>query len=107
MTGTHRYPKESRTMRRPHSPRGLRTWQRGTMLAGVAVVALAVGELAGGAAGKPSMQVLPRTTGLQYRQTVEVKAKNLPRGSGTIALTICGLNNKAGQRIPQPTADDC
>jgi hypothetical protein len=85
-----------------------RIWRRGAVLtAGLAVAGLAVGGMAFGAGAKPSMQVLPSATGLKYSQTVEVKAKNLPKGSGTIALTICGLSNKAGKTIPSPTADDC
>ena len=53
------------------------------------------------------MQVLPSPIGVKYSQTVEVKAQNLPKGSGSIAVTICGLNNAAGQKIATPTADDC
>jgi hypothetical protein len=85
-------------------------YRRVAVLGGVAVVALAglaVGGIAFGAAAKPSMQVLPSPNGLKYSQTVEVKAKNLPKGSGTIALTICGLNNAKGAAIASPTADDC
>ena len=63
--------------------------------------------MAFGASGKPSMQVLPSPKGLKYSQTVHVKAKNLPKGSGTIALTICGLNNAKGAKIAKVTADDC
>src|SRR6476660_23824 len=74
---------------------------------GLAVAGLAAGGIALGAAAKPSMQVLPSPNGLKYSQTVEVKAQNLPKGSGTIALTICGLNNAAGKKIASPTADDC
>ena len=53
------------------------------------------------------MQVLPSPIGVKYSGTVEVKAQNLPKGSGSTALTICGLNNAAGQKIATPTADDC
>ena len=87
--------------------RSKRIRRRGAVLTGLAVAALAVGGMAFGAAAKPKMQVLPRPTGLKYSQTVEVKAQNLPKGSGTIALTICGLNNAAGAKIASPTADDC
>jgi hypothetical protein len=55
---------------------------------------------------KPWMEVLPRATGLKYRQTVEVRGHNLPKGSGTVAATICGLENAQGKRI-KTTADDC
>ena len=79
----------------------------GLVMTGLAVAALAVGGMAFGASGKPSMQVLPSPKGLKYSQTVEVKAKNLPKGSGTIALTICGLNNAKGAKIAKVTADDC
>ena len=85
-----------------------RIWRRGALLvAGLAVVGLAVGGMAFGAAAKPKMQVLPSPYGLKYSQTVRVKAQNLPKGSGTIALTICGLNTAQGSRIASPTADDC
>lgn len=90
-----------------HGWRATRTSRRAAMLTGLALVGLAVSGLAIGATGSPSMQVYPSPTGLKYSQTVEVKAKNLPKGSGTIALTICGLNNAAGQKIATPTADDC
>jgi len=84
-----------------------RVWRRATLFTGLALAGLAVGGMALGAAGKPKMQVLPSPYGLKYSQTVRVKAQNLPKGSGTIALTICGLNNNAGAKIPKPTADDC
>jgi hypothetical protein len=88
--------------------RNLRGWQAGVMLSGVAVTGLALGGVALGAAGgSPSMQVLPSATGVKYSQTVEVKAQNLPKGSGSTAVTICGLSNAAGEKIPTPTADDC
>ena len=82
-------------------------WRRGAVLAGLAAAGLAVGGIAFGAAAKPKMQVLPSPYGLKYSQTVRVKAQNLPKGSGTIALTICGLNTAQGSRIANPTADDC
>jgi hypothetical protein len=88
-----------------------RIQRRGAVIVGLAVAGavagLALGGMAFGASGKPSMQVLPSPKGLKYSQTVEVKAKNLPKGSGTIALTICGLNNAKGAKIPKVTADDC
>ena len=84
-----------------------RIWRRGTLFTGLALAGLAVGGMAFGAAAKPKMQVLPSPYGLKYSQTVRVKAQNLPKGSGTIALTICGLNNAKGAKIPSPTADDC
>jgi hypothetical protein len=81
---------------------------------GAAIVGpvFAIGLIAGGAAlgagnPKPSMEVLPRTTGLKYSQTVTIKAHHLPKGSGTVAATICGLENGAGKKIASPTADDC
>jgi hypothetical protein len=77
------------------------------VLVGLAAAGLAVGGMAFGAAAKPKMQVLPSPYGLKYSQTVRVKAQNLPKGSGTIALTICGLNTAQGTRIASPTADDC
>jgi hypothetical protein len=85
---------------------------RGAINAGLALIVVSMVGLvaligAVGAAGKPKMQVLPSPIGVKYRQTVEVKAQNLPKGSGTIALTICGLNNAAGKKIASPTADDC
>ena len=88
--------------------RSLRPWQHGAILGGLAVAGLSVGSMALGAAGAaPTMQVLPSPTGVKYGQTVEVKAQNLPKGSGTIAVTTCGLDNAAGQKIASPGADDC
>ena len=88
--------------------RSKRIRRRATLFAGLAVAAgLAVGGMAFGAAAKPKMQVLPSPYGLKYSQTVRVKAQNLPKGSGTIVLTICGLNNAKGAKIASPTADDC
>ena len=69
---------------------------------------MAVGGVGLGAAGGgPTMQVLPSPIGVKYSQTVEVKAQNLPKGSGSIAVTICGLNDASGKTIASPTADDC
>ena len=107
MTSDSSYPEEGSIMQRIHGSRGLRTWQRATMLGGMAVVGLSLAGLAVGAAASPKMEVLPSPIGVKYGGTVEVKAQNLPKGSGTIALTICGLNNAAGQKIASPTADDC
>ncbi|MDQ1511415.1 MAG: hypothetical protein QOG50_3259, partial [Actinomycetota bacterium] len=81
--------------------------RRATLFTGLALAGLAVGGIAFGAGGKPKMQVLPSPYGLKYSQTVRVKAQNLPKGSGTIALTICGLNTAKGAKIASPTADDC
>jgi hypothetical protein len=53
------------------------------------------------------MQVLPKPTGLKYSQTVEIKGHHLPKGSGSVAATICGLNQASGKAIAKPTADDC
>lgn len=77
----------------------------GTMaLAGVVGLAsIAAGEPGN---GTPEIQVLP-STGLDYRQTVQVKGDDLPEGSGLIAATICGFTDAAGNQITAPTADDC
>lgn len=87
--------------------RELRMWQRGSIVGGLALIGLSLSGLALGAAGSPKMQVLPHSTDLKYKQIVEVKAQNLPKGSGTIALTICGLNDASGKKIAKVTADDC
>jgi hypothetical protein len=84
-----------------------RIQRRGAVIVALAVAGLVLGAMALGAAGKPSMQVLPSPKGLKYSQTVRVKAQNLPKGSGTIALTICGLTNARGAKIANVTADDC
>ncbi len=73
-------------------------------------LAIAGGIWAGsaqGAAAQPSMQVLPKTTGLKYGQTVEIKGSNLPKGSGSVAATICGLQDATGKTIANPGANDC
>jgi hypothetical protein len=62
---------------------------------------------ASGAGSAPSMEVLPKPTGLSYGQTVEVKGHHLPKGSGSVAATICGLNDTSGKAIATPSADDC
>ena len=59
------------------------------------------------AGSPPSMEVLPHTTGLKYGQTVDVKGHHLPKGSGSVAVTICGLQDASGKTIAKPTADDC
>ncbi|MDQ1481074.1 MAG: hypothetical protein QOI44_1935 [Actinomycetota bacterium] len=87
--------------------RSKRIRRRGAVIAALAIAGLVLGGMALGAAGKPSMQVLPSPRGLKYSQTVRVKAQNLPKGSGTIALTICGLNTAKGAKIANVTADDC
>src|SRR6478752_7189411 len=61
----------------------------------------------GAASAKPSMQVLPKATGLKYGQTVDVKGHHLPKGSGSVAATICGLQDAAGKTIAKPGANDC
>jgi len=61
----------------------------------------------GAAAPKPSMQVLPKATGLRYGQTVDVKGHHLPKGSGSVAATICGLQDASGKTIAKPVANDC
>jgi hypothetical protein len=81
-------------------------------LAGPAVAAVALGGwafagAAHGAGAAPSMEVLPKATGLKYAQTVEIKGHHLPKGSGSVAATICGLNDASGKAIAKPTADDC
>jgi hypothetical protein len=60
-----------------------------------------------GAASQPSMEVLPKPTGLKYSQTVEIKGHHLPKGSGSVAATICGLQYPSGSTIANPGADDC
>jgi len=55
------------------------------------------------ASSKPTMEVLPSATGLKYSQTVEIKAHHLPKGSGTVAATICGLQDASGKKIAKPT----
>jgi hypothetical protein len=81
-------------------------------LAGLLAVPLAVAGwvfagAAQGAGAAPSMEVLPKPTGLKYGQTVEIKGHHLPKGSGSVAATICGLNDASGKAIAKPTADDC
>jgi hypothetical protein len=89
---------------------GSRRWtRRGTAILGpiCALGLIAAGAALGAGNTKPSMEVLPKTTGLKYSQTVTIKAHHLPKGSGTVAATICGLENAAGKKIASPTADDC
>jgi len=85
---------------------------RGRLVAAVTVAAAAVVLAASLAAGEPGngtpeMQVLPSPDGVDYRQTVQVRADDLPEGSGLIAATICGLTDAAGEPIATPGADDC
>jgi hypothetical protein len=82
-------------------------WLAASLAAPLAVGGWAFAGAAQGASAKPSMQVLPKPTGLRYAQTVEIKGHHLPRGSGSVAATICGLNNASGRAIAKPTADDC
>ena len=67
---------------------------------------LGAGVAQGASSAAPSMEVLPQT-GLKYSQTVEVKGHHLPKGSGSTAATICGLQDASGKTIASPTADDC
>jgi len=60
----------------------------------------------GAGSAAPSMEVLPKT-GLKYGQTVEVKGHHLPKGSGSVAATICGLQDASGKTIANPGANDC
>ena len=88
--------------------RNRRRFRTGVVCSGLALVGLSIGGVALGAAGgSPSMQVLPSPKGVKYGQTVEVKAQNLPKGSGSAAVTICGLTTPSGQKIAKPVADDC
>ncbi len=86
--------------------------RRRLMIVGLLAAPLAVAGWVGtgvaqGATGTaPSMEVLP-STGLKYSQTVEVKGHHLPKGSGSTAATICGLQDAAGKTIANPGADDC
>jgi hypothetical protein len=79
-----------------------------TVVATVAVGGLIAAGRAGGATGaKPSMEVLPSARGLKYSQTVEIKGHHLPKGSGTVAATICGLQDASGKNLAKPGANDC
>ena len=77
MTSDSSYPEEGSNMRRIHDWRGLRTWQRATMLGGMAVVGLSLAGLAVGAAASPKMEVLPSPINVKYSGTVEVKAPEM------------------------------
>jgi hypothetical protein len=79
----------------------------GVAAGAVAVAGWVFAGAAQGAGTAPSMEVLPKPTGLKYSQTVEIKAHHLPKGSGSVAATICGLNDASGKAIAKPTADDC
>jgi hypothetical protein len=84
-----------------------RLWLAGLLAVPVAVAGLVFAGAAQGAGAAPSMEVLPKPTGLKYGQTVEIKGHHLPKGSGSVAATICGLNDASGKAIAKPTADDC
>ena len=85
-----------------------RGWALAAALSGAAIGAMLFASSALGAgSAKPSMEVLPSTKGLKYQQTVEIKGHHLPKGSGTVAATICGLQDSTGKTIAKPGADDC
>ncbi len=63
------------------------------------VAGVVFGDDAGGAS---SAEVLPSPIGVNYGQTVQVKGHNLPHGSGSAAVTICGLEDAAGTKIETP-----
>lgn len=65
------------------------------------------GNAFGASGAQPSMEVKPSPTGLKYSQTVEIKAHHLPKGSGSVAATICGIDDASGKPLKSPTADDC
>src|SRR5215831_1176196 len=79
----------------------------GAALATIAAAVLVATEAFGATSAKPSMQVLPSPKGLKYKQTVEIKGHHLPKGSGNVAATICGLQDNKGNTIKKPTAGDC
>lgn len=81
----------------------------GVLVAPFAVAGMVLGTAALGAdtaKPKPSIEVVP-ATGLKYGQTVTVKGHHLPKGSGSVAATICGLKTASGKTIAKPTPDDC
>ncbi|HVJ98110.1 MAG TPA: hypothetical protein VNC41_14870 [Acidimicrobiia bacterium] len=81
----------------------------GVLVAPFAVAGMVMGTAALGAdtaKPKPSIEVVP-ATGLKYGQTVTVKGHHLPKGSGSVAATICGLTTASGKTIAKPTPDDC
>jgi len=85
-----------------------RGWVLTAVLGGAAVGAMLFASSALGAgSAKPSMEVLPSAKGLKYKQTVEIKGHHLPKGSGTVAATICGLQDSTGKTIAKPGANDC
>jgi hypothetical protein len=85
-----------------------RGWVLATAVSGAAIGAMLFASSALGAGStKPSMEVLPSAKGLKYQQTVEIKGHHLPKGSGTVAATICGLQDSTGKTIAKPGADDC
>jgi hypothetical protein len=79
----------------------------GLLAVPLAMAGWALAGAAQGAGAAPSMEVLPKPTGLKYGQQVEIKGHHLPKGSGSVAATICGLNDASGKAIANPTADDC
>jgi hypothetical protein len=87
--------------------------RRRTMIVGLLALPIAIlgwlwaGAAQGAGSPKPSMEVLPSSTGLKYTQTVEIKGHHLPKGSGSVAATICGLQDTSGKTIAKPGADDC
>ena len=94
------------------APKFRRRRARRVATAAVALAGLGIGLTVTAASGtpgngKPEMQVLPKTTGLNYGQTVRIKGDDLPKGSGQIAATICGFTDGSGKQISSPTADDC
>jgi hypothetical protein len=87
--------------------------RRRTLIVGLLALPIAIlgwiwaGAAQGAGSPKPSMEVLPSSTGLKYTQTVEIKGHHLPKGSGSVAATICGLQDTSGKTIAKPVADDC
>jgi hypothetical protein len=80
----------------------------GLLAAPIAVLGwIWAGAAQGAGSPKPSMEVLPSSTGLKYTQTVEIKGHHLPKGSGSVAATICGLQDDSGKKLAKPGADDC
>jgi hypothetical protein len=79
----------------------------GTLALPATIAGLVAGAALSAGAEKPTMEVLPAPTGLKYGQQVTIKAHNLPKGSGSVAATICGLADAAGKTIKSPTPKDC
>src|SRR3954449_9681098 len=89
-----------------HAGRHLRTLGLIAVPIGVAGW-LGAGAALGAGGANPSMEVLPKTTGLKYSQTVEIKGHHLPKGSGSVAATICGLQDASGKTLTAPEPMDC